>query len=175
MDRVEIVAGLEHVAHALQGLRKDKGLKVTDRVRVTWHADAGLAPAIRAHGPYDLIFANILLGPLKRLATPLRSLAAPGGRVVLESGVSVGEGTVIERAVVLQGAEDKVVPPEQSRLIAEKQRAVEKPVPFNMRWATKPALSRIRLTALPSAARSTPKNSMRALFTAMKRLSRSLK
>jgi ribosomal protein L11 methyltransferase len=49
-------------------------------------ADGVGARAIRAHAPYDLIFANILLGPLKRIATPLRKLAAPGGRVVL-SGI----------------------------------------------------------------------------------------
>jgi ribosomal protein L11 methyltransferase len=49
-------------------------------------ADGVGARATRAHAPYDLIFANILLGPLKRMATPLRRLAAPGGRIVL-SGI----------------------------------------------------------------------------------------
>ena len=49
-------------------------------------ADGVAVRAIRARTPYDLIFANILLGPLKRIATPLRSLAAPGGRIVL-SGI----------------------------------------------------------------------------------------
>lgn len=41
------------------------------------------SPELRREGPYDLILANILLPPLKRLAKPLRSLLAPGGRVVL--------------------------------------------------------------------------------------------
>jgi ribosomal protein L11 methyltransferase len=41
------------------------------------------ARAITAHAPYDLVFANILLGPLMRLAAPLRRLAAPGARIVL--------------------------------------------------------------------------------------------
>ncbi|MEP9377294.1 50S ribosomal protein L11 methyltransferase [Aquabacter sp. CN5-332] len=41
------------------------------------------APALQREGPYDLILANILLPPLKRLAKPLRPLLAPGGRVVL--------------------------------------------------------------------------------------------
>ena len=36
-----------------------------------------------AHGPYDLIFANILLGPLTRMAVPIRALSRRGGRVVL--------------------------------------------------------------------------------------------
>jgi ribosomal protein L11 methyltransferase len=45
---------------------------------------AGLAGAqVREAAPYDLIFANILLGPLQRLAAPLARLTAPGGRVVL--------------------------------------------------------------------------------------------
>jgi ribosomal protein L11 methyltransferase len=41
------------------------------------------APAIRARAPFDLIFANILLGPLQRLASPLAKIVAPGGHVVL--------------------------------------------------------------------------------------------
>jgi ribosomal protein L11 methyltransferase len=57
-------------------------------------ADGVDARAIRAHGPYDLIFANILLGPLKRIATPLRSLAAPGGRVVL-SGILPSQANAV--------------------------------------------------------------------------------
>ncbi|MBN8915803.1 MAG: 50S ribosomal protein L11 methyltransferase [Rhizobiales bacterium] len=51
-------------------------------VRMVHAAGAG-ARAIRIHGPYDLILANILLPPLKRLARPLASLLAPGGRIVL--------------------------------------------------------------------------------------------
>jgi ribosomal protein L11 methyltransferase len=37
----------------------------------------------RAGPRYDLVFANILLQPLKRLAAPLARLAAPHGRIVL--------------------------------------------------------------------------------------------
>ncbi|HWM81323.1 MAG TPA: 50S ribosomal protein L11 methyltransferase [Pseudolabrys sp.] len=45
---------------------------------------AGLsARRIRERAPYDLIFANILLGPLVRMATPMARLAAPGARIVL--------------------------------------------------------------------------------------------
>ena len=47
----------------------------------------GIAHArVRLHGPFDLVFANILLGPLQRIASPLRKLLAPGARIVL-SGV----------------------------------------------------------------------------------------
>jgi ribosomal protein L11 methyltransferase len=37
----------------------------------------------RAHMPFDLVFANILLAPLARLAGPLRPLLAPGAHVIL--------------------------------------------------------------------------------------------
>jgi ribosomal protein L11 methyltransferase len=57
-------------------------------------ADGVGARAIRAHTPYDLIFANILLGPVKRIATPLRDLAAPGGRIVL-SGILPSQASAV--------------------------------------------------------------------------------
>jgi len=41
------------------------------------------ASAIRERAPFDLVLANILLGPLQRLASPLVNIAAPGGHVVL--------------------------------------------------------------------------------------------
>jgi ribosomal protein L11 methyltransferase len=41
------------------------------------------APAVRGRAPFDLVFANILLGPLQRLASPLTKFIAPGGRLVL--------------------------------------------------------------------------------------------
>jgi ribosomal protein L11 methyltransferase len=59
-------------------------------------ADGVDTQAIRARGPYDLIFANILLSPLKRIATPLRSLAAPGGRIVLSGILPAQANAVID-------------------------------------------------------------------------------
>ena len=47
------------------------------------HAPGVDAGMLRDGGPYDLILANILLPPLKRLARSLAGLLAPGGRVVL--------------------------------------------------------------------------------------------
>jgi ribosomal protein L11 methyltransferase len=52
------------------------------------------AQRLRAHAPFDLIFANILLGPLKRMAAPLARLAAPGGYVVL-SGLLPGHANAV--------------------------------------------------------------------------------
>ena len=51
-------------------------------VRVVY-ADGTNAPAIRAGAPYDLVLANIVLGPLKLLAKPVARLLAPRATVVL--------------------------------------------------------------------------------------------
>src|SRR5665213_47145 len=54
------------------------------RPLITAVTAAGLhAPAIHAHAPFDLIFANILAKPLERLATGISELLAPGGHVIL--------------------------------------------------------------------------------------------
>jgi ribosomal protein L11 methyltransferase len=57
-------------------------------------ADGVGVQAVRDRGPYDLIFANILLAPLKRIATPLRHLIASGGRVVL-SGILPSQANAV--------------------------------------------------------------------------------
>jgi ribosomal protein L11 methyltransferase len=46
-------------------------------------ADGVAGQRLRAWAPFDLAFANILLGPLQRLAAPLIKLIAPGGRIIL--------------------------------------------------------------------------------------------
>jgi ribosomal protein L11 methyltransferase len=67
----------------------------------------------RDRGPFDLVLANILLGPLQRMATPMARLLAPGARVVL-SGLLTSqasaalatyrhEGLALEYRVVLDG------------------------------------------------------------------------
>ena len=71
------------------------------------------ARAIRANAPYDLIFANILLAPLLRLAVPLRRLAAPGAHVVLSGllpshanaalAAYRAQGLVLEKRIPLDG------------------------------------------------------------------------
>lgn len=40
-------------------------------------------PLIAAHAPYDLIFANILAGPLMKLLPGIKSNLAPGGHAIL--------------------------------------------------------------------------------------------
>ena len=75
---------------------------------------AGLgAHRIRSRGPFDIVLANILLGPLKQLARPLARLLAPGGRVVLSGLLAAhanaalaayrAQGLVLERRILLEG------------------------------------------------------------------------
>ena len=53
---------------------------------------AGLgAPRFRTGAPFDLVFANILLPPLKRLAGPMRPLLAPRAHVVLSGLLAAQE------------------------------------------------------------------------------------
>ncbi len=71
------------------------------------------APAIRQGGPYALIFANILLGPLLRLAVPIKRLTASGTHVVLSGllpaqanavlAIYRAQGFALRRRIVLQG------------------------------------------------------------------------
>ena len=60
------------------------------------------AQTIITRSPYQLIFANILLGPLMRLAVPLRKLTAPGARIVL-SGLLAGHANAVLAVYRVQG------------------------------------------------------------------------
>jgi ribosomal protein L11 methyltransferase len=62
----------------------------------------GRSRAITAAAPYDLIFANILLGPLLRLAVPLRRLAGANARIVL-SGLLPAHANAVLAAYRMQG------------------------------------------------------------------------
>jgi len=69
--------------------------------------------AVLRHAPFDLVFANILLGPLKSLAAPLARLVTPGGCVVLSGLLAAqaasalasyrAQGLVLERRILLDG------------------------------------------------------------------------
>jgi ribosomal protein L11 methyltransferase len=110
--RAHVVAGdIDAIA-----VRAARGNARLNRVasRIAFLRAAGVrAPAITAGAPYDLIFANILLGPLTRLTGSLRKLAGPGARVVLSGllpshanavvAIYRGEGFVLERRIPLEG------------------------------------------------------------------------
>ena len=72
----------------------------------------GLAAAeIRAGAPFDLVFANILLAPLQRLAAPLTGIVARHGRIILSGLLSAQANAAhaayphftLERRIVVDG------------------------------------------------------------------------
>ena len=83
------------------------------RFVMTMRARGASDRRIAARAPFDLVFANILLEPLKRLAQPIAATVAEGGRVVLsgllpaQSGAALGAyrafGLVLERRIVRDG------------------------------------------------------------------------
>lgn len=75
--------------------------RVQDRVR-TWAVGGLQLPLIRDQGPYDLVFANILMKPLVQLARDIARAVRPGGHVVL-SGLLTHQEPAIRRAYRQQG------------------------------------------------------------------------
>jgi ribosomal protein L11 methyltransferase len=76
-------------------------------------APGARAPAVVRRAPYDLVFANILLGPLMRLARPIARLSRPGAAVVLSGllpehanaalAVYRAQGLTLARRIALEG------------------------------------------------------------------------
>lgn len=76
-------------------------------------ASGATARAITSTAPYRLIFANILLLAVMRLAVPLRGLTAPGARIVLSGllpnhanaalAIYRAQGLVLEKRITLDG------------------------------------------------------------------------
>jgi ribosomal protein L11 methyltransferase len=98
---------------AVEAARANARLNRVGAAIIVVRAAGANARAIAAGAPYDLIFANILLGPLLRLAVPLSRLAAQRARIVL-SGLLPGhanavlaiyraQGFVLERRIPLDG------------------------------------------------------------------------
>ena len=77
------------------------------------HAPGLAGPRIRAHAPFDMVFANILLPPLRLLAKPLAHLLTPDAYVVLsgllpaQSNAALAayraQGLRLQRKIVLDG------------------------------------------------------------------------
>jgi ribosomal protein L11 methyltransferase len=84
----DIDAAAVHVARANARLNRVRHLVRTVR------ADGIECRDIKVRAPFDLVFANILLGPLRRLATPLKKLMAPGARVIL-SGILTSQANAV--------------------------------------------------------------------------------
>ncbi len=97
------------VAVARDNVRLNRAGAFVRLVRANGLADR----RIRAGAPYDLVFANILLDPVRRMATPIMGVSAPGARIVV-SGLLSSQGTaalaayrargfVLQRRIVLDG------------------------------------------------------------------------
>ena len=77
------------------------------------HAPGLAARRVREHAPYDLVFANILLAPLRLLASPMARLIAPQARVILSGLLATqanaalaayrSKDLALERRIVLDG------------------------------------------------------------------------
>lgn len=65
-------------------------------------AKGAAQPRLRASGPYDLVFANILAKPLRAMAPQLRPLVAKGGEIIL-SGLLCGDVPGVVSAYRAQG------------------------------------------------------------------------
>jgi ribosomal protein L11 methyltransferase len=98
---------------AVEAARSNGRLNGAGPMTIFVRAAGTKARVIAAHAPYDLIFANILLGPLLRLAVPIRRLSAPRARVVLSGllprdanavlAIYRAQGLVLERRITLDG------------------------------------------------------------------------
>lgn len=60
-------------------------------------------PLIRARGPYDLLIANILAGPLIRLAPDFAKAVAPGGSLLLAGLLAGDQESAARRAMFRAG------------------------------------------------------------------------
>jgi ribosomal protein L11 methyltransferase len=112
LTRTQVVAG-DIDAVAVRAARSNARLNRVGSMITFAHAAGTRAPGIAARAPYDLIFANILIGPLTRLASPLSKLTGSGGRIVLSgllpshanSAIAIyrAQGLALERRIVLDG------------------------------------------------------------------------
>jgi ribosomal protein L11 methyltransferase len=101
-------------------------------VRVVHAAGLHAAP-LRARAPYGLIFANILLDPLKALATPMARLVAANGQIVLsgllaaQAGAAIASyrarGLALVRRITLEGWATLVFVRPARRRMARRARA----------------------------------------------------
>jgi ribosomal protein L11 methyltransferase len=97
---------------AVNAARSNARLNCAPRI-IFLHAPGASARAITQRRPFDLIFANIMLGPLTRLAVPIRRLAAHNARIVLSGllpahanaalAYYAAQGFSLERRIPLDG------------------------------------------------------------------------
>jgi ribosomal protein L11 methyltransferase len=98
-------------ANAVRVARANARLNRVGAMLKAVKADGVTDRSVRQRAPFDLVFANILLGLLQRIAAPLKRLMAPGGRIVV-SGLLPGQANaaiaayrplILERRIDLDG------------------------------------------------------------------------
>jgi ribosomal protein L11 methyltransferase len=98
-------------AHAVRIARDNARFNRSAALVQVCRADGVAAADIRGGAPFDLVFANILLTPLQRLAAPLTRIVAPRGRIIL-SGLLKSQAVAaraayrhftLERRITLDG------------------------------------------------------------------------
>jgi ribosomal protein L11 methyltransferase len=98
-------------AHAVRIARDNARLNRSAPLVRVCRADGVAAAEIRGGAPFDLVFANILLAPLQRLAAPLTGIVAPRGRIVLSGLLNAQAATAraayphfsLERRIAVDG------------------------------------------------------------------------
>jgi ribosomal protein L11 methyltransferase len=107
------VLASDNDASAVRAARANARLNRTGAAVEVIRAEGFNSRRFPARGPFDLVLANILLGPLKRMATPMAGLLGPNGRVIL-SGLLAAQasaalaayrarGLVLEHRIPLDG------------------------------------------------------------------------
>jgi ribosomal protein L11 methyltransferase len=98
----EVVIGTEIDPRANEVANLNARLNKTGHRVRSYVANGVKRALIRSQGPFDLVFANILMRPLVRLAPDLAAIVKPGGRIVLSGLLTVQEPT-IRRAYAQRG------------------------------------------------------------------------
>ena len=60
-------------------------------------------PLLEVRGPYDLLIANILAGPLVSLAPDFAKAVSPGGNLLLAGLLAGGQEAAVKRAMARAG------------------------------------------------------------------------
>jgi ribosomal protein L11 methyltransferase len=91
------VLAIDLDALAVRAARENARLNRVAPLLTIVQANGPFTPAVNAQPPFTIVFANILLGPLQRLAKPLQDRIAPGGILVL-SGLLAAQANAARTA-----------------------------------------------------------------------------
>ncbi len=98
----QIVVGTEIDPRANQVANENAKLNRVASAARSYVANGVRRALIRSRGPFDVVFANILMKPLVRLSPELVSVLKPGGRIIL-SGLLTHQEPAVRRAYSQRG------------------------------------------------------------------------